>query len=97
MKQRLIISYFGNLFDMIATLHLYYNYDGDELNPIAAWTLQRSPWYFVLYKLGCMTLLTILVWWKRDWLISKIASWMVCISYAAISVYYIIVYIILIM
>ena len=91
MKERLIIAYLGNLFDTVATLHLYLNYEGEELNPIAAWTLQW-PWVFVLYKLICMTLLVVLCWWKRSWRLCEVASWIVFVNYSAISVYYLIAY-----
>lgn len=96
MGARLAIAYLGNLIDTAATLHLYLVYEGEELNPISAWLLSKSPTLFVTYKLVMMTLLVVLTWWKRDWLLSKFASWIVFVSYVSVSLYYLFVYAILI-
>lgn len=96
MKARLITAWLCNLFDTAATLHLYFNYEGEELNPISAFLLRQSPALFVTYKLVMMTLLVVLLWWKRDWKLSQAVSWLPFVNYLAISLYYLYVYLILI-
>lgn len=96
MGARLATTWLCNLIDTAATVHLFLNYEGEELNPISAWLLSKSPALFVTYKLVMMTLLVVLTWWKRDWPVSIFASWIVFVSYVSVSLYYLFVYTILI-
>lgn len=95
MLLRLITAWLCNLLDTAATLHLYLVYEGEELNPISAFLLRQSPVLFVTYKLVMMTVLVVLLWWKRDWKFAQAASWLPFINYLAISLYYLFVYLIL--
>ena len=92
MGVRLITAWLCNLIDTAATIHLFLQYGNWELNPISAWLLGRSPLLFAGYKLLCMTALVVLCWWKRDWKLSKAASWLVFVNYTAVTVYYMAVY-----
>lgn len=94
MSTRLFIAWLCNLIDTAATLHLSANYAGTELNPISAALLPYPP-LFVAYKLVMMTILVALLWWKREWKLCKAVSWVVCINYLAVSIYYLFVYLIL--
>lgn len=91
MKIRLIIAWLCNLIDTAATLHLFFTVDGEELNPITAWLLQCPP-VFAVVKLVVMSSAVAFIWWKRDGWLCKIASWVLCVEYLAVAVYYMIVY-----
>lgn len=91
MLTRLLITYLCNLLDIVATLHLSATQNGEELNPIAAWLLQFPP-LFVTVKMVVMTTAVAFMWWKRDWRLCEIASWILCIEYLLVACYYLIVY-----
>lgn len=88
---RLIIAWICNLIDTIATVHLYTNYDGTELNPISA-VLLRTPLVFIAFKLIVMTIAVAFLWWKQDWMLCKVLSWVLFIEYLLVVFYYLIVY-----
>lgn len=88
---RLIIAWICNLIDTIATVHLYTNYDGTELNPISA-VLLRTPQTFVTFKLVVMTIAVAFLWWKRDWNLCKVMGWILFIEYLLVVFYYLMIY-----
>ena len=88
---RLIIAWICNLIDTIATVHLYTNYDGTELNPISSALLQSPP-VFIAFKLVVMTIAVAFLWWKQDWVLCKVLSWILFIEYLLVAFYYLIVY-----
>ena len=96
MLHRLTATWIYNLIDTAATLHLYLTYSGVELNPISAVLLQCPP-LFVVYKIVLMTILVLLLWWKREWKLCKAVSWVTYVNYLAVFVYYLCVYIIFIL
>ena len=88
---RLITAWICNLIDVISTVHLYMNYDGTELNPISAVLLQ-SPQVFTVFKLVVMTIAVAFLWWKQDWALSKVVSWVLFIEYLLVAFYYLMIY-----
>lgn len=94
MAFRLIIAWLCNFIDTAATLHLYLVYEGEELNPISAFLLQWPP-LFVAYKLVLMTILVALLWWKREWKLCEVISWIFSIEYLLVAIYYMFVYLLL--
>ena len=85
---RLSLVWLFNLIDTAATLHLYLVYDGTELNPISARLLQ-CPLLFVTFKLLTMTIAVVFLWWKRDWFVSKLFSWVLFVEYLLVAIYYV--------
>ena len=90
MKMRLIISFVGNLIDIIATLYLT-NLGYMEANFIMARTLQW-PLLFIAIKLLAMTLVLVLLWRERHDKKAIFASWIACIVYGLIGVYYVFIF-----
>ena len=88
---RLIMVWLCNYIDTLATLHLSANYVGTELNPISVIFLQ-SPLLFVAFKLTVMTIAVMFLWWRRDWKLCKVISWILFIEYILVAIYYVIVY-----
>ena len=86
MKLRLFLFYFGNIVDIISTLHVV-NTGGIEINPISKWLLKR-PLVFVLTKLIIATIMVNMVWSLRSYELSNICSWALFIGYACITIYY---------
>jgi hypothetical protein len=39
-----------------------------------------------------MSIAVAFCWWQRDWWLCKAASWVLCVEYLAVAVYYMIVY-----
>lgn len=93
-RTRLAIAYLGNLIDTAATLHLYLNDLGEELNPISI-VLLRCPPAFVAYKILMMTAAVVLIWLKRDLILCIIMSWFLCVIYILTAAYYLFCYAIL--
>jgi hypothetical protein len=87
MVYRLITAWLCNLFDVICTLYFYFNFDGEELNPISNWLLQWPP-AFVVVKLVGMTVLVALLLYKKEWLLCQIIEWYLFIAYLLVTVYY---------
>jgi hypothetical protein len=94
MKIRLIIAWVCNLVDTAATLDLIRQYVDWEINPISAWLLQWPP-VFAAVKLVVMSIAVAFCWWQRNWRLCKAASWVLCVEYLAVAVYYMIVYAVL--
>lgn len=86
MKLRLIIAYFGNIIDTLATLY-FINKGFIEINFLMA-LLINIPWLFVIIKIGVMTIIIIRLWMCRENKYAQIASWIVMILYGIISIYY---------
>lgn len=84
---RLITVWICNLFDVICTLYFYTNFDGEELNPISNWLLQWPP-VFVAVKLIGMTVLAVLLLYKKEWLLCQIIEWYLFIAYLLVTIYY---------
>lgn len=91
MNIRLIVAWICNLIDVIATLHLYTQYNGKEINPISAFLL-KSPPVFVTVKIVTMSIAVAFMWWRKDWKISKVLSWILFIEYLLVALYYLIIY-----
>lgn len=95
MVTRLIITWLCNLFDAAVTACLCVTFGpGGELNPISAFLLQW-PTLFVAYKLVLMTILVALLWWKREWKLCEVISWIFSIEYLLVAIYYMFVYLLL--
>jgi hypothetical protein len=92
---RLIAIWICNLIDTIATVYLYVNYDGTEINPICAELLKNPP-LFTIVKVAIMSIAVLFLLWKKDWILCKIASWILFIEYLLIAIYYICVYMMII-
>lgn len=93
MAFRLIIAWLCNFIDTAATLHLYAQ-GHEELNPISSILLQSPP-LFATFKLTTMTIAVMFCWWKRDWNLCKVASWIFFIEYLLVAIYYMFVYLLL--
>ena len=87
MKIRLTIAYIGNLIDIISTLYLI-SIGFEEINPIAVWLLQW-PSFFIVSKIVVMTAAVIMFWYARNEICAVIASWIVCLLYGSIALYYV--------
>lgn len=86
MKLCLIIAYFGNIIDTAATLY-FINKGFIEANPLMT-LLLKSPWLFVLVKIGVMTAVIARIWVCREDKYAQIASWVVMTIYGVLLVYY---------
>lgn len=95
MGTRLATTWLCNLIDTAATLHLFFAYEGEELNPISAALLRISPLLFVIVKLVVMSGAVAFCWWKRDWPFCEAVSWVLFFEYLLLALYYLYVYTIL--
>jgi hypothetical protein len=84
---RLITAWICNLFDVVSTLYFYFNFDGEERNPISAWLLQWPP-LFVAVKIVGMTVLVGLLLYKKEWLFCRIVEWWLFVVYMLTAAYY---------
>lgn len=87
MKTRLTIAYIGNLIDIISTLY-FTSIGFVEINPIMVWLLQW-PMLLITVKIVVMTAAVILFWYARNEICAVIASWIICLMYGSIALYYV--------
>lgn len=92
---RLIIAWICNLIDTVATVYLYTNFDGEELNPISDWLLSQSTTVFAAFKIAVMTVAVLFIWWKQDMKFCRVASWILFVEYLLVAFYYLIIFMII--
>jgi hypothetical protein len=88
MKTRLIISYIGNIIDLIATIYLsrlgFY-----EVNPFMR-PLLDHPWLFTAVKILAMTLVCLFLWKRREDRHALPLATLAAVVYGLIAAYYIV-------
>lgn len=85
--QKLLIIWFGNLIDTIATLTLYQTGMFVELNPVMAALLQ-NPVLFGVVKIGLISLILIKLYKEQNDRKAQIAINIGCWIYGLIALYY---------
>jgi hypothetical protein len=91
MKPRLIAIYAFNLIDIIATLITTHN-GFEEANPAMALLLQ-SPVLFAVVKFVVASLVICWLWFRRQYKLANIATWIVFIMYGVLSLYYAVIFV----
>lgn len=90
MLVRLIVIYFLNIFDLIFTRYWVNKIGIDfELNPIGKWILS-SPILTIAFKVILVGALLILMYFMREYKITKICSWILLGVFVALTIYHII-------
>lgn len=90
MKTPLIIAAIGNLIDTVSTIHLS-GRGYVEANPFMA-ALLPHPVLFALVKISGMALALWILWRNRESQIARITAWVAAGLYGLISVYYLVVF-----
>ena len=81
MKQRLISTSVFNTFDLVMTMVLVSMFGlGIELNPIGVALFSNNILLF-LVKLGLVNLMLIVLYKYKDYLVARLGSWIVFITY----------------